>query len=232
MKKFVAFLLLVMMLFTVALAEEPAIQTSGAYQYIVLDDGTAKIMKSTSLAIPSEVDGHTVSGIGDNAFIDIGDPCDTIIIPECVTSVGINPFSGNNNVAIYVSPEHPTLESDKGVLYSKADKRVIACPRDYFRNLADGRKYDILNGTVSIGDFAFFNCLNITSITIPDSVTSIGTAAFACCMSLTSINIPDSVTSIGLLPFDTCYNLTVTVNPGSYAEQYCKDNNVPYKYAE
>jgi hypothetical protein len=32
-----------------------------------------------------------------------------------------------------------------------------------------------------IGDYAFFNCAGLTSVTIPDSVTSIGAGAFAVC---------------------------------------------------
>ena len=49
----------------------------------------------------------------------------------------------------------------------------------------------------SIGDEAFRECKNLTSITIPNSVTSIGKSAFYNCANLTSITIPNSVTSIG-----------------------------------
>ena len=40
------------------------------------------------------------------------------------------------------------------------------------------KKVSIANGVTSIGRFAFYACTNLTSITIPDSVTSIGGSAF------------------------------------------------------
>jgi uncharacterized repeat protein (TIGR02543 family) len=42
----------------------------------------------------------------------------------------------------------------------------------------------------SIGDFAFYGCGGLTSITIPDSVTSIGIGAFSGCTGLTSVTLP------------------------------------------
>ena len=59
------------------------------------------------------------------------------------------------------------------------------------------KKVVIKDGVTSIGDYAFWNCSNLTSITIPDSVTSIGKSAFESCSQLASIEIPSSVTSIG-----------------------------------
>jgi hypothetical protein len=47
-----------------------------------------------------------------------------------------------------------------------------------------------------IGDMAFVNCPNLTSVTIPNTVTSIGVGAFSN-TGLVSITIPDSVESIG-----------------------------------
>ena len=67
----------------------------------------------------------------------------------------------------------------------------------------------------SIGDYAFWNCYGLTSITIPDSVTSIGNSVFFGCSSLTSITIPDSATSIGDYAFFDCSGLTSITIPNS-----------------
>ena len=83
----------------------------------------------------------------------------------------------------------------------------------------------------SIGNYAFFLCSSLTSITIPDSVTSIGDSAFYRCSSLTSITIPSSVTSIGNFAFKDCSSLTSITIPssvtsiGSYAFDGCSKLN-------
>ena len=70
----------------------------------------------------------------------------------------------------------------------------------------------------SIGKNAFCNdgsLNNLTSVTIPNSVTSIGDSAFIACSYLTSINIPNNVTSIGNNCFQFCNNLTSINIPNS-----------------
>ena len=80
----------------------------------------------------------------------------------------------------------------------------------------------------SIGNYAFYDCPSLTSVTIPNSVTSIGHCAFYDCSKLTSVTIPNSVTSIGDWAFSGCSALTspiYTANcfaymPTSYAGFY------------
>ena len=63
-------------------------------------------------------------------------------------------------------------------------------------------------GVRGIGDYAFFECSSLTSVTIPDSVTSIEDCAFENCSSLISVTIPNSVTRIGDWAFSYCSSLT------------------------
>ena len=75
----------------------------------------------------------------------------------------------------------------------------------------------VYNGekVTSVGDCAFFDCDNLTSISIPNGVTSIGDEAFWRCNSLTSITIPNSVKSIGDRAFFDCDSLTsITIPEG------------------
>ena len=68
---------------------------------------------------------------------------------------------------------------------------------------------------VNFGSGIFYNCRNLTNITIPSGATRIGYSAFDGCRKLASIDIPDSVTSIGGYAFNYCIGLAnVTIGRG------------------
>ena len=71
------------------------------------------------------------------------------------------------------------------------------------------------SGVTEIGDYAFFRCSGLTSLTIPSGVTEIGGNAFYCCSGLTSLTIPSGVTKIGDSAFDFCSGLTSLTIPSS-----------------
>ena len=74
------------------------------------------------------------------------------------------------------------------------------------------------NGTsysvVRIGSLAFYGC-NISSITIPNSITSIGGNAFRYCRSLTTLIIPNGLESIEGGAFQECESLISITIPNS-----------------
>ena len=65
----------------------------------------------------------------------------------------------------------------------------------------------------AIGDAAFSNCTNLTSVSIPSGVTSIGESAFSGCTGISSVSIPSGVTSIGQSAFAGCTSLTSATLP-------------------
>ena len=64
-----------------------------------------------------------------------------------------------------------------------------------------------------IGNSVFYGCTNLTSVTIPDSITSIEQSAFEKCTNLTSVIIPESVTDIEAYAFVDCASLTSLTIP-------------------
>ena len=96
-----------------------------------------------------------------------------------------------------------TLNNDGTATVSGCDRTVtsIKIPSNVESN---GQTYTV----TSIGNDAFWNCSDLTSVDIPDSVTSIGNSAFSMCPGLTSVDIPDGVTSIGDYAFYYCKGLT------------------------
>ena len=115
-----------------------------------------------------------------------------------------------------------------GIWYDFDDSNLTAAVTYRGNNYFDYSEYSgsvvipdsvTYNGTTysvtSIGEYAFYDCSSLTSVTIPNSVTSIGEEAFWGCSSLTSITIPNSVTSIGDYAFEDCSSLTSITIPES-----------------
>ena len=69
----------------------------------------------------------------------------------------------------------------------------------------------ISDSVTSIGNYAFFNCNNITSVTFGNSVETIGNSAFQNDQHILSVNLPNTVTSIGSSAFQNCDNLSSVI---------------------
>ena len=94
-----------------------------------------------------------------------------------------------------------------------SDAKIVKGGSEYvFFGYDSSRRY---TSNDKLGDYAFYGCSGLTSLTIPSSVTSIGSEAFSGCSGLTSLTIPSSVTSIGESAFWDCSGLTSLTIPSS-----------------
>ena len=101
----------------------------------------------------------------------------------------------DKNVTLYAkwtSELKYTLSSDE--LYYTVTG--VNTPKDSYSILAEYQGKPVKE----IGDYAFRYCDNLTSITIPDSVTRIRKGVFEGCYNLTSVTIPDRATLPSLHP--------------------------------
>ena len=93
-----------------------------------------------------------------------------------------------------------------------SDAKIVEGGSPYTWNKYGDNEY---TSNDKLGDYAFEGCSELTSLTIPSSVTSIGDMAFAGCWMLTSLTIPSSVTSISWYAFSGCSGLTSLTIPSS-----------------
>ena len=101
------------------------------------------------------------------------------------------------------------------VIHNGLTYNVVGIFTYAFYGCTDLTSITIPNSVTSIGSATFYGCTGLTSVTIPNSVTSIDYQAFSYCSGLTSVTIPNSVTSIGQAAFSRCTGLTSVTIPNS-----------------
>ena len=175
---------------------------------------------SYDIEIPSELNHHPVTAIGEDAFRGCS-ALKKVTIPQSVTSIGDSAFAGCHNL------DSVTIKDAATSIGSRA---FTECPLTTTLSLG--------KNITTIGDHAFYYCLNLKSVTIPQSVTSIGDYAFGECVSLKTLsfgensfgeNIETNIKTIGYSAFASCtsINLTnvtipenvTTIRPGTF--DYC-----------
>ena len=195
-------------------------QASGnsiGFRYNLLTDGTAEIIgydvPSTKLVVPSQIDGYTVTSIGNNAFKS-NETIKSAVIPDTVTNIGDYAFYFCKSLVNLTIPESVTNIGDNAFYWCeslesvKIPDSVITIGEDAFAVCNGLKDVTIGNNVTSIGRAAFCDCNSLKTITIPDSVTALGGCAFESCDSLINAKIGNNVKSIGSSAFSSCTSLS------------------------
>lgn len=132
----------------------------------------------------------------------------SVTIPASITKIDLWSFDNCNTLEkIIVSEGNEIYSSIDGVLYNKEKTAIIRCP--------EGKSGTIVfpDSMENINERSFYNCTEITDVTIPKGAHEIGWYAFYGCSGLTKVIIPDSVTVISDSAFIGCYNLEKIIVP-------------------
>lgn len=136
------------------------LSTDGTY-YAVAGIGN---VKASEITIPAEYVGKPVKVIAREAFANCTG-ITSITIPASVTSVEVDAFKGCTGL----------LQQEGGVTY--AGKWAVACD-------TTAKTVTLRNDTVGIAQGAFYQCADLTNVSIPASVQNISAGAFTECEKL------------------------------------------------
>ena len=140
----------------------------------------------TSIIIPNQIDGLSVTSIGAEAFKGCAS-LTSVYIPNSVTHIDTSAFEN------CYSLQSVTLQSN-----------IISIGDSAFKGCASLESISIPNSVTHIDTSAFEGCSYLQSVELPNSLIAIGSSAFKGCASLARITIPNTVTNIDTSAFEGC----------------------------
>ncbi len=126
-----------------------------------------------------------------------------LTLPAGVTDIADGAFKQLTSLkTIQLSTENTSFKVIDNVLYNYDVTKILCFPQ-----MIEGEY--VMPSTISeIGDYQFYNCQNLTKVTLSDQIKTINNYAFQNCQKLNSVVIPASVESIGDFGFADCTSLT------------------------
>ena len=201
-------------------------ESAGIY-YNITGDNTVEVTYSDrdnntysgSISVPETVTNngteYSVTTIGESAFK--GSAVTSVSMPEGITIIGFEAFSGCQNLESVALPESlttlgiRTFGGCQSLKTIKIPSGVRAIPSSCFNGCSSLESVTIPEGVTSIEGSAFWSC-NLNALTLPESLETIGSYAFCNNCVLKSVNIPAKVKTIESDAFYNC-GLTELVIP-------------------
>lgn len=161
------------------------------------------------LRLPDYIDEKPVTVIGKEAFADVIS-LEYVTLPRHLTEIGDGAFSGCLSLGEIQLPEE-----------------LQTIGRFAFYDCSALKSVQIPASVTRIEEAAFSSCTNLNTLTLADGLREIGGDAFSYCLFLRELEIPPSVEAIGSGAFTGCSRLTLYYTPGSYAEVYVGESDLP-----
>jgi hypothetical protein len=169
---------------------------------LILSDDKTTVLSVKDKVVKSVVIPDCVTKIGENAFSGC-ESLESIDIPDSVTEIGKQAFKGCRSLKIIDIPNSVTKIGECVCCECAVLECINVVGNNSVYKSVEGVLYD--KKMTSIIRFPMKH-KNVAFV-IPNSVTKIGLWAFDGCSSLESIVIPDSVTEIGGGAFSECESL-------------------------
>ena len=145
------------------------------------------------LILPRSIQGYPVTAIGGSAFRDCT-VLENVVIPESVKTIGGSSFQGSGLTNITIPSSITSLQGRAFRSCANLTEVIL--------------KADVYNSYTTSDYAPFWECTNITSFTIGDSVTYLPKNMLLGCSGLTSMTIPESVKQIDYRAFSGCGRVT------------------------
>lgn len=107
-----------------------------------------------------------------------------------------------------------TVTTKNGSTAWRSDENIATVAEDRFKAIIS---VVVIEGVTEIENFAFYNCANLVTVSLPDTLTTIEQLAFNGCTNLTMTELPSGVTSIGKNAFFGCSSINKMTLPAGLA---------------
>jgi len=197
----------------------------GDFVYDESDNGiriTGCSSNNSRISIPEQINGRKVTGISEKA-LDEAENIESLVIPKYINNIDYTAFDNLGKLSsISVDNGNAVYKSIDGVLFNYDGTKLLSVPRN-----KKGTEYVVPDSVVSIEQGAFRGC-SFSQIVLCDSLRSIGDKAFYECRNLSSISLPDNVSTIGKEIVTHGYTKLYGVPDNEYYTNYAESENIDY----